>query len=387
MIFFTSERNLITIHISYDSFTNLLQYGLTESVKADFIQICTSDSELRPGRVARVDGISTYVHADTGDFRAGSNFAQITSDDESEIEPIEPTVGDWVLVRPGDNQDSDEIEFVLPRTSLLIRNRSVRGRSKGKSDEQILAANVNTVFIVQAANNFNVSRLEREVALVWSSGAVPVIVVSKIDLIQDVDSLRFVRRLELAAPGVEVFAVSGLTGIGIAPLHRFITTGETVALVGASGVGKSTLANQLIGEKVMDTDGIRKSDTRGRHTTVTRQLLPLSGGGVLIDTPGIRTIGLVEGREDALAKTFSEIEEYKGRCKFRDCAHEDEPGCAITEAIASGRLLGSRFESYNRLLQELEDQQANNDRDTKTDKSMQNRIKAIMMRQQFRNDK
>ncbi|SUZ47858.1 uncharacterized protein METZ01_LOCUS712, partial [marine metagenome] len=114
---------------------------------------------------------------------------------------------------------------------------------------------------------------------------------------------------------------------------------------------------------------------------------PLSGGGVLIDTPGIRTVGLVEGREDALAKTFSEIEEYKGRCKFRDCGHEDEPGCAITEAIASGRLLGSRFESYKRLLQELEDQQANNDRDTKTDKSMQNRIKAIMVRQQFRNDK
>mgnify|MGYP001475271019 CR=1 FL=1 len=167
-------------------------------------------------------------------------------------------------MRPGDNQDSDEIEFVLPRISLLIRNRSMRGRSEGKSNEQILAANVNTVFIVQAANNFNVSRLEREVALVWSSGAVPVIVVSKIDLIQDVDSLRFVRRLELAAPGVGVFAVSGLTGKGIALLHRFITAGETVALVGASGVGKSTLANQLIGEKVMDTSDIRKLENLGK---------------------------------------------------------------------------------------------------------------------------
>ena len=351
---------------------------------AHFSQICVADSELRPGRVARVDGISTFVHADTGDFRAGSNFAQNITGNRSEIEPIEPTVGDWVLVRPGDHQYSDEIEFVVPRTSLLIRNRSVRGRSEGKSDQQILAANVNTVFIIQAANNLNVSRLEREVALVWSSGAVPVIVVSKIDLIQEVDPINFLAPLASAAPEVEIFAVSGLTGVGIRSLHRFISRGETVALIGASGVGKSTLANQLIGENIMDTVGIRSSDTRGRHTTVTRQLLPLSDGGVLIDTPGIRTIGLVEGRVDALAKTFSEIVEFVGRCKFRDCAHEDEPGCAITQAIAAGQLQTSRFESYKCLLQELDDQRANKDRDTKTDNSREDRIKAITARQQSR---
>ena len=287
-------------------------------------------------------------------------------------------------MRPGNNQDSDEIEFVLPRISLLIRNRSMRGRSEGKSDEQILAANVNTVFIVQAANNFNVSRLEREVALVWSSGAVPVIVVSKIDLIREADPLNFLDPVTSAAPEVEVFAVSGLTGVGISSLRRFITGGETVALIGASGVGKSTLVNQLIGEEIMDTAGIRKSDTRGRHTTVTRQLLPLSDGGVLIDTPGIRTIGLVEGRVNALAKTFSEIVEYMGRCKFRDCAHEDEPGCAITEAIAVGQLQVSRFESYKRLFHELEDQRDSRGRGMKTDNSREDRIKAITARQQSR---
>ena len=287
-------------------------------------------------------------------------------------------------MRPGNNQDSDEIEFVLPRISLLIRNRSMRGRSEGKSDEQILAANVNTVFIVQAANNFNVSRLEREVALVWSSGAVPVIVVSKIDLIREADPLNFLDPVTSAAPEVEVFAVSGLTGVGISALRRFITGGETVALIGASGVGKSTLVNQLIGEEIMDTAGIRKSDTRGRHTTVTRQLLPLSDGGVLIDTPGIRTIGLVEGRVNALAKTFSEIVEYMGRCKFRDCAHEDEPGCAITEAIAVGQLQVSRFESYKRLFHELEDQRDSRGRGMKTDNSREDRIKAITARQQSR---
>ena len=324
------------------------------------------------------------MHADTGDFRAGSTFARNATDVGSEIDPIEPTVGDWVLVRSGDNQDSDEIEFVLPRISLLVRNRSMRGRSEGKSDEQILAANVNTVFIVQAANNFNVSRLEREVALAWSSGAVPVIVVSKIDLIREADPLNFLDPVTSAAPEVEVFAVSGLTGVGISALRRFITGGETVALIGASGVGKSTLVNQLIGEEIMDTAGIRKSDTRGRHTTVTRQLLPLSDGGVLIDTPGIRTIGLVEGRVDALAKTFSEIVEFVGRCKFRDCAHEDEPGCAITEAIAVGQLQVSRFESYKRLFHELEDQRDSRGRGMKTDNSREDRIKAITARQQSR---
>ena len=260
----------------------------------------------------------------------------------------------------------------------------MRGRSEGKSDEQILAANVNTVFIVQAANNFNVSRLEREVALVWSSGAVPVIVVSKIDLIREADPLNFLDPVTSAAPEVEVFAVSGLTGVGISSLRRFITGGETVALIGASGVGKSTLVNQLIGEEIMDTAGIRKSDTRGRHTTVTRQLLPLSDGGVLIDTPGIRTIGLVEGRVNALAKTFSEIVEYMGQCKFRDCAHEDEPGCAITEAIAVGQLQVSRFESYKRLFHELEDQRDSRGRGMKTDNSREDRIKAITARQQSR---
>ena len=287
-------------------------------------------------------------------------------------------------MRPGNNQDSDEIEFVLPRISLLVRNRSMRGRSEGKSDEQILAANVNTVFIVQAANNFNVSRLEREVALVWSSGAVPVIVVSKIDLIREADPPKFLDPVTSAAPEVEVVEVSGLTGVGISSLRRFITGGETVALIGASGVGKSTLVNQLIGEEIMDTAGIRKSDTRGRHTTVTRQLLPLSDGGVLIDTPGIRTIGLVEGRVNALAKTFSEIVEYMGHCKFRDCAHEDEPGCAITEAIAVGQLQVSRFESYKRLFHELEDQRDSIGRRMKTDNSREDRIKAITARQQSR---
>ncbi len=331
-----------------------------------------------------MDGISTFVHADTGDFRAGSTFARNITYAESEIDPIEPTVGDWVLVRPGDHQNSHEIEFVLPRSSLLIRKRSIRGRSEGKSDEQILASNVSSVFIVQAANNVNVARLEREVALVWSSGAVPVVVVSKIDLMQGMGPLNFAASLASVAPGVEIFVVSGLSGVGITSLHRFLMRGETVALIGASGVGKSTIANQLVGEKVMDTVGIRKSDIRGRHTTVTRQLLPLSNGGVLIDTPGIRTIGLVEGRVDALAKTFSEIAEYVGRCKFRDCVHEDEPGCLIKEAIAAGQLQISRFESYKRLSEELDDQRVNRDRLTKTDNTRGDRIKAITARQRSR---
>ncbi|MEE8046536.1 MAG: ribosome small subunit-dependent GTPase A [Dehalococcoidia bacterium] len=360
-------------------YTNLAQYGLTDAVESRFKAIHEKDAELVPGRVARVDGITTFVHSNSTDYRAVSTFARIAHDDESDIEPAQPTVGDWVLVRPGQDQDPDEIELVLPRTSLLVRKRVMRGKEEG--DEQVLAANISTVFIVQAATYFNSNRLEREIALVWGSGAVPVVILSKTDLLGDIDPVKVVERAKLSAPGVEVFAMSGITGDGIEPLKQFTQSGSTAVMIGASGVGKSTLVNQLMGYEVMDTGEIRESDARGRHTTVTRQLLPLPGGGVMIDTPGIRTIGLVGGSEDALAKTFSEIEQFLGKCKFRDCGHVGEPGCAIAEAIKDGRLLRSRFESYKRMGRELEHEETKHDPTAKTDHQRMMRVIAKANRQ------
>jgi ribosome biogenesis GTPase len=192
---------------------------------------------------------------------------------------------------------------------------------------------------------------------------------------------------ESSAPGVEVFAASGITGEGTDPLRRYTTAGNSVVLIGASGVGKSTLVNQLMGHEVMDTGEIREADARGRHTTVTRQLLPLPGGGVLIDTPGIRTIGLVSGSEEALAKTFSELDEFLGKCKFRDCGHVGEPGCAIAEAIADGRLLASRYESYKRMGRELQHEETKYDPTAKTEHQRKMRVIAKTSRQKSRMDK
>lgn len=377
--------NPVTSSIAGDDYTNLVQYGLTETVQARFTEIRNKDSELMPGRVARVDGISTFVHGNSSDYRAVSTFARIAHDDEFEIEPAQPTVGDWVLIRLGQDQDPDEIELVLARSSLLVRKRVQRGKEEG--DEQVLAANIDTVFIVQAATYFNSNRLEREIALVWGSGAEPVVVLSKVDVLEDTDPAEVIAQAQSSAPGVEVFAASGITGEGTEPLSRYTTAGNSVVLIGASGVGKSTLVNQLMGHEVMDTGEIREADTRGRHTTVTRQLLPLPGGGVLIDTPGIRTIGLVSGSEEALAKTFSEVEEFFGKCKFRDCGHVGEPGCAIAEAIADGRLLASRYESYKKMGRELQHEETKHDPGAKTDHQRRMRVMAKSSRQKSRLEK
>ena len=381
----STPDNSFTSSNSGDDYANLIQHGLTEAVQARFTAIRDKDSELVPGRVARVDGISTFVHGNSSDYRAVSTYARIAHDDESAIEPAQPTVGDWVLIRPGQDLDPDEIELVLPRSSLLVRKRVQRGKEEG--DEQVLAANIDTVFIVQAATYFNSNRLEREIALVWGSGAVPVVILSKVDLLEGTDPADVIAIAESSAPGVEVFAASGITGEGTDPLRRYTTAGNSVVLIGASGVGKSTLVNQLMGHEVMDTGEIREADARGRHTTVTRQLLPLPGGGVLIDTPGIRTIGLVSGSEEALAKTFSELDEFFGKCKFRDCGHVGEPGCAIAEAIADGRLLASRYESYKRMGRELQHEETKYDPTAKTEHQRKMRVIAKTSRQKSRMDK
>ena len=372
--------------LANNDLSGLIQFGLTEAANDQFTAIILKDSDLVPGRVARVDGISTFVQTASVDYRAVSTFARIAHKDEAEIEPAQPTVGDWVLVRLGEDQNPDEIELVLPRISLLSRKRVMRGKEQG--DEQILASNINTVFVVQAATYFNPSRLEREIALVWGSGATPVVVITKIDLLEEgQDSTGTVAQAKESAPGVEVFAASGITGDGTESLRKYTEAGTTVVLIGASGVGKSTLVNQLMGQQAMETAEIRESDTRGRHTTVTRQLLRLPNGGVLIDTPGIRTIGLVSGSENALAKTFSDVEEYMWKCRFSDCGHSSEPGCAIAEAIKSGNLSQTRFDSYMRMGRELQFEETKNDAAAKTDHQRRMKVVAKANRQRTKAEK
>lgn len=258
-----------------------------------------------------------------------------------------PVVGDWVAVMDAEAIDVPLIEAVLPRSSAITR-----GDPGESSDVQVLAANVDTVFVVHPISEEpNLRRIERELALAWDSGAVPVIVLTKADLSADPEADR--AAVEAIALGVDVLVTNALAGENVASLLDDVSGDRTAVLIGPSGAGKSTLANALLGRERQATGAVRESDERGRHTTVARELLALPGGGVLIDTPGLRALGLT-GSEEGIARTFSDVEELSGACRFRDCRHEDEPGCAVTAAVDSGALGADRLASYRKLMREAE---------------------------------
>ncbi len=255
-----------------------------------------------------------------------------------------PTVGDWVWVRPQQGADFAPIEAVEPRSTLLVR------KAPGKRPRpQAVAANVDSVFVLCSLNrDFNLRRVERYVAAVAAGGAQPVVLLTKSDLCADLEA-----SLAIMAPlGAPVLAVSAFNGAGLEALEPYLQPGASVALVGSSGVGKSTLANRLLGEEIMAVKAARADDDRGRHTTSHRQLLPLPGGAVLIDTPGMRELGLWDA-EEGLATAFPEVEALGEQCAFRDCAHQGEPGCAIAEALASGELDPARLAAMQKLEREL----------------------------------
>jgi ribosome biogenesis GTPase len=253
--------------------------------------------------------------------------------------------GDWAVVEPGGNP-----RYV--RTYLPRRTAFVRSTSSKRSEGQILAANVDHAIVaVSLAVDLDLGRIERFLALAWESGAQPVVVLTKADLVPDAVTLsHLVQDVETTAPGVPVLTVSALDGEGLDVLVAVVSGGTTV-LLGQSGAGKSTLANVLVGEDVMQVHATRDVDGKGRHTTTTRNLLALPGGGVLIDTPGLRGVGLWDA-EVGVGQVFSEIEELAERCRFHDCAHESEPGCAVLAAIDSGELAERRLESYRKLIRE-----------------------------------
>ncbi|RSO02907.1 ribosome small subunit-dependent GTPase A, partial [Streptomyces sp. WAC 05379] len=294
---------------------------------------------LLPGRVVRVDrGQCDVVTAD-GVVRADTAF--VTPHDPMRV----VCTGDWVAVEP-----SGSPRYV--RTYLPRRTAFVRSTSSKRSEGQILAANVDHAIVaVSLAVELDLGRVERFLALAWESGAQPVVVLTKADLVPDAVTLAYlVQDVETTAPGVPVLTASATQGEGLDVLSALVGGGTSV-LLGQSGAGKSTLANALLGEDVMEVQAARDVDGKGRHTTTTRNLLALPGGGVLIDTPGLRGVGLWDA-EVGVGQVFSEIEELSARCRFHDCAHESEPGCAVRAAVDAGELPVRRLESYRKLMRE-----------------------------------
>lgn len=313
----------------------LVPYGWDDVWEAEFAP-CAAQG-LLPGRVVRVDRTLCDLFTPEGPVRA----------DTALVMPHDPLrivcTGDWAAVDPA-GCDPRFVRTLLPR-----RNAFVRSTSSKRSEGQVLATNLDHVAVcVSLAAELELGRLERFVSLAWESGAQPLVVLTKADLVPDTEHL--LADAESAAPGVRVLVVSAETGEGLDVLAGVLEGGSAV-LLGQSGAGKSTLTNALTGSGAQEVQAIRDADGKGRHTTTTRDMLPLPGGGVLIDTPGLRGVGLFDAGT-GLSQVFADIEEFAADCRFHDCSHTSEPGCAVLAALDDGALTHRRLDSYRKLLRE-----------------------------------
>ncbi|CAN5134738.1 ribosome small subunit-dependent GTPase A [soil metagenome] len=310
-----------------EGFDVLVPFGWDERVATLYRSVAAGDHE--PGRVVRVE--------------RGSCLVQCAAGSRSGVGDPPPAVGDWVALGTSGHEPAP-VEAILDRWSVLSRQDPAR------EAEQVLASNLDLILIVAPADRLHLARVERELLVAWESGARPVVVLTKADLVDDPEGVRISAEQRLV--GTEVILTSPMTGEGIDEVAKVLQPNRSGALLGPSGAGKSSLANALLGEDALAIGDVRDQDRRGRHTTTTRQLMPLPNGGVLIDAPGLRSLILWRG-DHGLSAAFRDVEELAEVCRFGDCHHDREPGCAVKEAVAAGTLDRQRFSSYRKLQGEV----------------------------------
>jgi ribosome biogenesis GTPase / thiamine phosphate phosphatase len=342
-LLFKNRRKLMNVDTSDCQPRDLEDFGWNLFFQEHFQALKIPDAV--PARV---------ISESKGSFQVYSQYGELTTRISGKMrfqageEKPYPAVGDWVAVKPLLNEHKGVIHAVLPRRSKFSRKAAGE-----RTEEQIVSANVDTVFIVSGLDggrNLNLRRIERYLTLAWNSGATPVIVLNKVDLCPDFEI--YIRSVEDIAPGISIHPVSAKKRTGLEALRDYLTPGSTAAFLGSSGVGKSALINALLGVEKLATGEVREDDRMGRHTTTKRELILLPGGGIVIDTPGMREIQMWAGEED-LQGAFHDIEMLAKSCRFSDCNHNLESGCAVRAAIDRGDLEPARLESYRKLQKEL----------------------------------